>query len=111
MIEISQPNFDFCSYHEGGPLIVRDVNGADGDVIVGIVSWGIGCGIMPGVFAQVSSGYDWIQVTVCKSSNDPPGSLCDEPTNSPTTQRPTRSKWMIVYFYWACKVAAMKLTQ
>jgi hypothetical protein len=90
------------SYHEGGPLIVRDVNGADGDVIVGIVSWGIGCGIMPGVFARVSSGYDWIQATVCESSNDPPGSLCGEPT---------RSKWMITYFLLACEVAAMKLTQ
>ena len=94
MTEISQPNFDFCSYHEGGPLIVRDVNGPDGDVVVGIVSWGIGCGIMPGVFARVSSGYEWIQATVCETSNDPPGSLCGEPTNAPTTRRPTRSKWM-----------------
>ncbi len=97
MTEISQPNFDFCSYHEGGPLIVRDVNGPDGDVLVGIVSWGIGCGIMPGVFARVSYGYDWIQATVCETSTDPPGSLCGEPTNAPTTRMPTRSKWMVTY--------------
>ncbi|KAL3805445.1 hypothetical protein ACHAW5_009451 [Stephanodiscus triporus] len=81
---------DACYGDSGGPLIVRDDNGPDGDVVVGVVSWGIGCGIMPGVFARVSSGYDWIQATVCETSNDPPGSLCGEPTNAPITRRPTR---------------------
>ena len=100
-VEISRPKFDFCSYHQGGPLIVRDDDGPDGDVVVGVVSWGIGCGTMPGVFARVSSGYDWIQATVCETSNDPPGSLCGEPTNAPTTRRPTRSKWMVTNFQFA----------
>jgi hypothetical protein len=104
MTEILQPNFDFCLYHEGGPLIVRDVYGPDGDVVVGIVSWGIGCGIMPGVFARVSSGYEWIQATVCETSNDPPGSLCGEPTNASTTRMPTRSKWMVTFFTWLGKL-------
>jgi hypothetical protein len=50
---------------------------------------------MPGDFARVSSGYEWIQATVCKTSNDPPGSLCGEPTYAPTTRMPTRvSGWL-----------------
>jgi hypothetical protein len=85
----------------GGPLIVRDENGPEGDVVVGIVSWGIGCGIMPGVFARVSSGYDWIQATVCEMSNYPPGSLCGEPTNAPITRMPTKSKWVVTHFHLA----------
>jgi len=81
---------DACQGDSGGPLIVRSDDGPEGDVVVGIVSWGIGCGIMPGVYARVSSGYDWIQATVCETSNDPPGSLCGEPTNAPITRRPTK---------------------
>jgi len=86
----SSDGHDACQGDSGGPLIVRDENGPEGDVVVGIVSWGIGCGIMPGVFARVSSGYDWIQATVCEMSNYPSGSLCGEPTYAPITRMPTK---------------------
>jgi secreted trypsin-like serine protease len=59
----------------GGPLIIRG-DGPESDVQVGIVSWGIGCAYLPGVFSRVSTGYDWIKETVCGTSSDPPGSLC-----------------------------------
>jgi secreted trypsin-like serine protease len=61
----------------------------EGDVQVGIVSWGIGCGYMPGVFSRVSTGYAWIQETVCGTSTDPPGSLCG------STE--TQSEWRVLF--------------
>ena len=61
----------------GGPRIFPG-DDPEGDVQVGVVSWGIGCAFLPGVFSRVSVSYDWIQEIVCESSNDPPGSLCDE---------------------------------
>ncbi len=62
----------------GGPLVVRGDNPED-DVQVGIVSWGVGCADMPGVFSRISETYDWTIETVCdegNGSNDPPESLC-----------------------------------
>lgn len=61
----------------GGPLIVPG-DAPEADVQVGVVSWGIGCAFLPGVFSRVSSSYDWIKETVCDSSNDPPRSLCGD---------------------------------
>lgn len=47
---------DACQGDSGGPLFL-------GNVQYGVVSWGIGCasGITPGVYADVSSAYNWIQ--------------------------------------------------
>lgn len=47
---------DACNGDSGGPLFL-------GNVQYGIVSWGIGCasGTTPGVYADVSSAYNWIQ--------------------------------------------------
>merc|ERR1719291_735002 len=45
---------DSCQGDSGGPL-VQD------DVLVGVVSWGLGCATssFPGVYARVSRAYDW----------------------------------------------------
>mmetsp|Transcript_591 Transcript_591/g.839 ORF Transcript_591/g.839 Transcript_591/m.839 type:complete len:367 (+) Transcript_591:37-1137(+) len=62
-----------CSGDSGGPLIVRGDSPED-DLQVGLVSWGA-CGSnteLPGVYARVSSRYEWIVEEVCKSSKDPP---------------------------------------
>ena len=61
--------FDVCSCDgdSGGPLL------EDGTV-VGLVSWGDGCARhgRPGVYARVSSAYDWIRRSVCDLSEQPP---------------------------------------
>ncbi|KAL3805446.1 hypothetical protein ACHAW5_009452 [Stephanodiscus triporus] len=72
-----------CTYREnkdacqGGPLIVRPGGGATYDILVGLVSWGVGCAYLPGVFSRVSMSYDWILEVVCAESQDPTGSMCD----------------------------------
>lgn len=82
---------DACQGDSGGPLIVRDDDGPEGDIIVGVVSWGIGCGVMPGVFSRVSASFEWIEEMVCENSDDHSGSLCGGPTASPNTESPTDS--------------------
>jgi len=95
---------DACQGDSGGPLIVRTNDNPEDDVQVGIVSWGVGCAYMPGVFSRISEAYEWTVNTVCDEddgSNDPPESLCGPapaPSYSPTTNpssgptlKPTRN--------------------
>ncbi|KAL7543821.1 hypothetical protein ACHAXR_013141 [Thalassiosira sp. AJA248-18] len=67
---------DSCQKDSGGPLILRG-NDAEGDIQVGVSSWGISCAsnVFPGVAARVSSVYDWIKVTLCIKSNEPGSSV------------------------------------
>jgi len=91
---------DGCQGDSGGPLIVQgnDENGST-DNLVGVVSWGFGCGDsdFPGVYARVSSAWTWIQNEVCNRSMYPPAEFdCDSLISSPTptpqqTSSPTTS--------------------
>ena len=53
---------DACQGDSGGPLIIKGENPTE-DVLVGLVSWGIGCAIplFPGVYARISSAIDFLQ--------------------------------------------------
>mmetsp|Transcript_19039 Transcript_19039/g.43354 ORF Transcript_19039/g.43354 Transcript_19039/m.43354 type:complete len:356 (-) Transcript_19039:117-1184(-) len=59
MCATSELNMDACQGDSGGPLL-RVGQDAVEDVVVGIVSWGIGCGIHPGVFTSISNQRNWI---------------------------------------------------
>jgi secreted trypsin-like serine protease len=65
------PGVDACIGDSGGPLIVEGTS-PEGDRQVGLVSWGRGCAVYPGVYSRISSGFDWIRSEVCRLSNDPP---------------------------------------
>ncbi|KAE8905717.1 hypothetical protein PF005_g646 [Phytophthora fragariae] len=52
-------DMDSCQGDSGGPLILETPTE---DVLIGVVSWGNGCGRSgyPGVYARVSIGRDWL---------------------------------------------------
>jgi len=71
---------DGCYGDSGGPLIVEGATYQD-DVVVGAVSWGIGCARMPGVYARIAYPeiFGWIESMVCQWSQSPPSYLnCDD---------------------------------
>ena len=89
-----------CSGDSGGPLIVN--KGKDNDILVGLVSWGRGCQMYPGVYGRVSSVYQWVRRALCTLSVAPPvylkcstagatGFDAEEGTDSspPPTNQPT----------------------
>jgi trypsin len=64
---------DACQGDSGGPLIHRGK-------LVGLTSWGVGCndGKFPGVYARVSSAYNWIRRNICSFSMYPdPSFQCE----------------------------------
>jgi len=77
---------DSCQGDSGGPLVIHT---GSGDHQVGVVSWGIGCAHdhFPGVYARVSSQYDWIRRNVCERSSSPPPSFeCEDIAEDWNTQ-------------------------
>jgi hypothetical protein len=65
------PQKDTCNGDSGGPAIMQDpVSGKD--VILGTTSWGYGCARGPGVYARMSTVFEWIDKTICDISDDPP---------------------------------------
>lgn len=82
MMCAADDNQDSCQGDSGGPLF-----DADAQKLVGVVSWGYGCADprYPGVYAQVSSQFDWIRTTICNDHSTPKPGFCeDTPTSAPT---------------------------
>jgi trypsin len=79
MVCASFKNRDSCQGDSGGPLIIKGEDGSS-DLLVGLVSWGVGCANdWPGVYARVSSRYNWIRREVCLRSVFPPEQIDCEP--------------------------------
>lgn len=59
---------DGCQGDSGGPLTVES-EGAS--ILIGVVSWGIGCGKpkMPGIYTRVDKFTAWIQETIERQEN------------------------------------------
>jgi trypsin len=69
---------DSCQGDSGGPMVVKRSEDPTDHELVGIVSWGIGCGLgVPGVYSRISSSYEWIKEQVCLLSTE----SCDEKKN------------------------------
>lgn len=78
---------DACQGDSGGPLIIRGTS-ITNDVQIGVVSWGVGCSYLPGVFSRVSMAYDWIKDNACRRSRATSGSsLCKTEKPTPTPSR------------------------
>ena len=62
MICASRPGKDSCQGDSGGPLIVKGTS-VEEDVIIGVVSWGMGCANpdYAGVYARVGENISWIK--------------------------------------------------
>ncbi|KAL3924346.1 MAG: hypothetical protein SGARI_006052, partial [Bacillariaceae sp.] len=79
---------DACQGDSGGPLVVKRESPKD-DVLVGIVSWGFGCAhqYFPGVFSRVSYFSEWVKLTICSISSNPPTEFnCGNVVTLPTDE-------------------------
>eukprot|EP00804_Cyclotella_cryptica_P009154 CCRYP_003219-RA/>CCRYP_003219-RA protein AED:0.11 eAED:0.11 QI:116/1/1/1/0.5/0.2/5/1047/658 len=87
MICALEPGQDACQGDSGGPLILKGSSTGQ-DVLIGVVSWGHGCGeaSQPGVFSRVSDAFDWISTSICSGSIAPPDYLC---IGTPETPEPS----------------------
>lgn len=92
MLCAADPGQDSCQGDSGGPLYDSDNN-----VLVGVVSFGEGCALAnyPGVYARVSSQFEWIKSVVCNNhSSSTLPAWCGASTSSPTltiTSAPTKA--------------------
>ncbi|GMH35784.1 hypothetical protein BSKO_03652 [Bryopsis sp. KO-2023] len=87
LMEASGNGKDTCEGDSGGPLIV------DGEVI-GIVSWGFGCGSIPGFYASIPAMISWIQSALKTIRELPP-----MPPRPPPPPSPPRGRVELVSQY------------
>jgi len=83
---------DACQGDSGGPLY-----DAANDVVVGVVSWGEGCGKhgYPGVYARLSAQSGWIEkIIAMPDATSTPSIATPAPTPDPCQDSPLRIKFV-----------------
>jgi len=81
MICAGSPGKDTCQGDSGGPLLTRDKT-----QLIGITSWGIGCGSqMPGVYTNIATYHEWIMLQVSASGTV---SIDSQASPAPPSPRP-----------------------
>ncbi len=89
MLAAGSTGMDACQGDSGGPLVVPD--GGMGFVLVGIVSWGLGCGVegRPGIYTRVSQFTDFIESPeTFITPNDDHGNRADDATAAHNGRHP-----------------------
>jgi len=79
---------DSCQGDSGGPLVMRNGNN---HVLVGVVSWGSGCGDAgyPGIYACVSAVTSWITAVACNEWRSTVNGVLTPPPIATPTRAPT----------------------
>ena len=82
---------DACQGDSGGPLVASDPSKNGAMSLIGVVSWGIGCGAVDslGIYAEVSHFTDWLNQQMPDLSTCPPYAPSPStPSPSPSTTSP-----------------------
>jgi hypothetical protein len=89
---------DSCQGDSGGPLLIQN-GAANRDVLVGLVSWGLGCALpgFPGIYSRISDQIDWIQSTICLISSMPPTEFGCEGADPPSQTPPSDTVPVTIY--------------
>jgi len=74
---------DACQGDSGGPLVRRVSNT---HYLVGVTSWGRNCGVVPGVYANVSRVKVWIRNQVCDTWKAGTPEICDKSKSASVCQ-------------------------
>lgn len=70
-----EERMDACSGDSGSPLILPGLS-REGDVLIGVVSWGLDCaGPLPGVYSRTSFIHSWLEEVICALSSAPPDNM------------------------------------
>lgn len=95
---------DTCQGDSGGPILIE----GNPTVLAGVVSFGIGCARKEynGVYARVSSVYEWIDRMVCELSDVPPEG-CPAKDVKTIEQGPGKMSIKITYDGYAKETALM----
>ena len=88
---------DTCLGDSGGPLVLPSVDAGGRSILIGVSSWGYGCGLpdQPGVYTRVAYFREWIQnvtsISLFPNGTAPHSQHLPSPTSPPPPSSPAAS--------------------